>query len=166
MQRVRIGTRWRSEVNLNRPRRRLCDRRLDSLNSGASAIGIWNSTGRSLFGPGSGNGNSLLRIRIPCSQSLGNSVKKHCDLAGAGQSLAKQAMARWSVSPRGIGPRGHCAPPQIGSPASPASRPPPALCARSPTLNLALPGLPRCLNIMLLVKPATVVQWRRRGLRL
>jgi hypothetical protein len=51
-------------------------------------------------------------------------------------------MARWSVSqPRGIGARGYCAPPPIGSPASPASRTHPALPARSPTLDLALPGL-------------------------
>jgi hypothetical protein len=51
-------------------------------------------------------------------------------------------MARWSVSqPRGVGARGLCAPPPTGSSASPASQTHPALRARSPTLNLALPGL-------------------------
>src|ERR1700674_2091546 len=51
-------------------------------------------------------------------------------------------MARWSVlQPRGIGARGHCAPPPTGSPASPTPRSPPALHARSPNLDLALPGL-------------------------
>jgi hypothetical protein len=57
-------------------------------------------------------------------------------------------MARWSVAQsRGIGARGHCAPSPTGSPASPASRPPPVLRARSITLDLALPGLatvPEC----------------------
>jgi hypothetical protein len=38
--------------------------------------------GRSLFGPGSGNFNSLLRITISLFRSLGNSLKKRSDLAG------------------------------------------------------------------------------------
>ena len=76
-------------------------------------------------------------------------------------------MARWSVSqPRGIGARGHCASPPTGSPASPASRSPSALRAGSSTLDLALSGWPRCLNLMVLVKPATLVQWHRQGFRL
>jgi hypothetical protein len=51
-------------------------------------------------------------------------------------------MARLSVSqPRGIGARGHRAPPSAGSPASPASWSRPAFRARSPTLDLALSGL-------------------------
>jgi hypothetical protein len=37
--------------------------------------------------------------------------------------------------------RGHCTPPPTGSPTSPASWSPPALRARSSTLDLALPGL-------------------------
>jgi len=76
-------------------------------------------------------------------------------------------MARLSVSqPRGIGARGHRAPPSAGSPASPASWSRPAFRARSPTLDLALSVWPRCLNLMVLVKPATVVQWHRQGFRL
>src|ERR1700730_13440542 len=76
-------------------------------------------------------------------------------------------MARLSVSqPRGIGVRGHRAPPSAGSPASPASWSRPAFRARSPTLDLALSVWPRCLNLMVLVKPATVVQWHRQGFRL
>jgi putative transposase len=55
---------------------------------------------------------------------------------------------------------------QLGSPASPSSWPPSALRARSPTLDLALSGLATVLNIMVLVKPATVVQWHRQGFRL
>src|SRR3984893_4994465 len=51
-------------------------------------------------------------------------------------------MARWSVAqPRGIGARGHCAPPPTGSPASPASRATVAVRVRSHALDLALPGL-------------------------
>lgn len=76
-------------------------------------------------------------------------------------------MARWSVSePCGIGARSHCASPPTGSPASPASRSPSALRAGSSTLDLALSGWPRCLNLMVLVKPATLVQWHRQGFRL
>jgi hypothetical protein len=75
-------------------------------------------------------------------------------------------MARWSVSqPCGIGARGHYAPPPAASPASPSSWSPPTLRARSPILDLALIW-PRCLNIIVLVKPATVVQWHRQGFRL
>jgi hypothetical protein len=66
-------------------RRRLGGRRLDKLTAvappGASAIGL-NSTARSLFGPGSRNGNSLLLDQDSLFRFLGNSVKKQSDLAG------------------------------------------------------------------------------------
>jgi hypothetical protein len=76
-------------------------------------------------------------------------------------------MARLSVlQPRGIGARGHCAPPPTGSAASPASRPS-RLSALDRILWIWLHGVwPRCLNIMVLVKPATVVQWHRQGFRI
>ena len=51
-------------------------------------------------------------------------------------------MARLSVSrPRGIGARGHSAPPPTRSPAPAEARPHPALHNRSPNLGLALPGV-------------------------
>ena len=46
-----------------------------------SEVGL-NSTGRSLFGPGLGNGNSLLPDQDSLFRSLGNSLKKRSDLAG------------------------------------------------------------------------------------
>ena len=76
-------------------------------------------------------------------------------------------MAGWSVSqPREIGTRGHCAPPPTGSPASPASRPPPALRARSLILDLALPGLATVPEHLGVGEAGTVVQWHRQGFRL
>jgi hypothetical protein len=47
----------------------LCDRRLDHCPGAFRREGALelNSTGRSLFGPGSGNGNPCYRIKIPCS---------------------------------------------------------------------------------------------------
>ena len=76
-------------------------------------------------------------------------------------------MARWLVSEqRGIGARGHCAPPPTDSPASPASWSPP-LFALDRLLWIWLYRVwPRCLNIVVLVKPTTVVQWHRQGFRL
>ncbi len=76
-------------------------------------------------------------------------------------------MARWSVSqPRGIGARGHCAPPPIGI----LHRQRPGRTRLSPLDRLLWIWLyrvwPRCLNIMVLVKPATVVRWHRQGFRL
>ena len=93
--------------------------------------------------------------------SLSAAVKAQIDYALA------ILQARLSVSqPRGIGARGHCVLPPTRIPASPAARPYPALSGRSPTLGLAYRIWPRCLNIMVLVKPAAVIKWHRQGFRL
>ena len=86
---------------------------------------------------------------IPVSTENSESMQKSSDLScpavvsrACSHSSRASFMARWSVSrPRGIGARAHCAPPPAGNPASPASWSPPALRARSSTLDLALPGL-------------------------
>ena len=58
-----------------------CEReRNEAPRPGASAVGL--NSGRPLFGPRSRNGNSLLPDRDSLFRSLGNSVKKHSDLAG------------------------------------------------------------------------------------
>ena len=48
---------------------------------------------------------------------------------------------------------------------SPAARSAPTVYDRSPALGLALRLWPCCLNAMVLVKPATIVQWHRQGFR-
>src|SRR6266436_827641 len=76
-------------------------------------------------------------------------------------------MDRLSVSqPHGFRTRGHCAPPPTRNPAPAEARTRSALHSRSLNLGLALPVWPRCLSVIVLVKPATVVQWHRHGLRL
>ena len=76
-------------------------------------------------------------------------------------------MARLSVSrPRRIGARGHSAPPPTRRPTPPAARTHPAF----PIDRLIWVWLyrlwPRFLKLVVVVKPATVIQWHRQGFRL
>jgi hypothetical protein len=69
------------------------------------------------------------------------------------------------LQPRGIGTRDHCAPPQLAA----LRRQRPGRTRLSAFDRLLWIWLyrvwPRCLNVMVLVKPTTVVQWHRQRFR-
>ena len=54
----------------------------------------------------------------------------------------------------------------VSRPAAATPRPPFARLRRTAALGLALPDLAEVLNVMVLVKPATVLAWHRKGFRL